>query len=78
MLFYLISHYARSVTNEHHCSFTMRYCMNFYLRALFISFKLGVLIALLAYNFLTVGACPSIYKVDLEKLGVLEHTKHPR
>ena len=43
-----------------------------------MSFKLGVLIALLAYNFLIVGACPSIYKVDLKKLGVLEHPKHPR
>ena len=37
-----------------------------------MSFKLGVLIALFAYSFLTVSAYPSIYIEDLEKLGVLE------
>ena len=51
---------------------------NYQCRALFMSFKLGVLIALFAYSFLTVGAYPSIYIVGLEKLGVLEHPKHPR
>ena len=50
----------------------------FHARALFMSFKLGVLIALFVYSFRTVGAYPSIYIVDLEKLGVLEHPKHPR
>ena len=43
-----------------------------------MSFKLGVLIALFTYIFIIMGAYPSIYKVDLEKLGVLEHPKHPR
>ena len=38
-----------------------------------MTFKVGVLIALFAYSFLTVGAYPSIYVVDLEKLGDLEH-----
>ena len=43
-----------------------------------MSFKLGVLIALFVYSFRTVGAYPCIYIVDLEKLGVLEHPKHPQ
>ena len=42
-----------------------------------MSFKVGVLIAFFAYSCLTLGAFLSIYKVDLEKLGVLEHPKHP-
>ena len=40
-----------------------------------MSFKLGVLVALFAFSFLTVGAYPNIYIVDLEKLGVLEHPR---
>ena len=47
-------------------------------RAIFMSFKLGVLVTLFAYSFLIMGAYPSIYKVDFKKLGVLEHLKHPR
>ena len=43
-----------------------------------MSVKLGVLIALFAYSFLTVGAYPIIHIADLEKQGVLEHPKHPR
>ena len=31
-----------------------------------------------AYIFLTMGAYPSIYVVDLEKLELLEHPKQPR
>ena len=38
-----------------------------------MSFEPGVLIVLFAYIFLTMGAFPSIYIVDLEKPGVLEH-----
>jgi len=43
----------------------------------FMSFEPGVLIVLFTYIFLTIGAYPSIYIVDLEKPGVLEHPKHP-
>ena len=43
-----------------------------------MSFNLGVLISLFAYSFLTMGAYPSAYIIDLEKLGVLKHPKHPQ
>ena len=42
-----------------------------------MSFEHGVLVVLFAYIFLTMVANPDICVVDLEKLGVLEHRKHP-